>query len=70
MNFKPKKLDSVHPPPPREKFIKFIGEEYQVVKRGRKEKWTEVIFPLKFEVIGKNIKFGKGEGNFGKEIKI
>ena len=38
-------------------------------KKGKVDR-SNVIFPLTFEVIGKNIKLGNREGNFGKEIKI
>ena len=59
-------------------FIKFVGEEYQVLKRGRdrnnmavgknitlekRERGSNIIFPIIFWLFGKNIKLGKGKGD-------
>ena len=69
------------PPPVRGKFIKFVGEEYHVVKRGREYhvcgeeynvgKWESgrkiTLIPNNVNATGKNIKWGRG---VGKKIKL
>ena len=64
-------------------FIKSVGEEYKVVKRGmeyhgfeeeynvEKGKVISSSLPFNIDAVGKKIKWGRGEGdgNFGEENK-
>ena len=59
------KIPSLPSPGGGGKFIKSIGEEYQVVKRGR-----EYLFPFDIKAVEKNVKWGRGPENLGKKIKI
>ena len=63
----------LHPLPQGRKIIKSVGEEYQVVKRGREyygcgeeynvKKGKQYLRPYNKKAVRKNFKGGRGEGN-------